>query len=183
MPRQARHFLLARFLSSDLFRFSAVAWDLALPEVSLCDQSATFACLYYHARILIHRSPLSRVPIVPLDAPARKICTEAARACIHIADAHRRCRPDHPLLFSQNPVFTAGMVIVVDLAGNTDNLCDTAPDLALIRTAIDVLRSQQQRWPSSEFYDRARRFGFNCSDIGRGPTLSANLMYQVVPGG
>ncbi|KAF8193968.1 fungal-specific transcription factor domain-containing protein [Mycena galopus ATCC 62051] len=129
-----------------------LAWDLALPDVLLGDQSAIFACIYYHARILIHRSTLTAVPIVPLDALARKMCTEAARACIGIADAQRRCRPDHPLLFSQNPVFTAGMALVVDLAGNTDNVRDPAPDLALIRTAIDVLRSQQQRWPSSEFY-------------------------------
>ncbi|KAF8193981.1 fungal-specific transcription factor domain-containing protein [Mycena galopus ATCC 62051] len=126
-----------------------LGWDPDFPDAALSDHAAALACLYYHARILVHRSTLTALPIVSLT-PTREICTGAARACIRIASTQRRRRPDYPLIFSQNPVFTAGMVLVLDLIANTGS--DTGPDLALIRKAINVLESQQQQWPSSQFY-------------------------------
>ncbi|KAJ7358414.1 fungal-specific transcription factor domain-containing protein [Mycena albidolilacea] len=126
-----------------------LAWDPDDPDAPLPDHAASLACFYHFTRILIHRHKLSSVPIAPLDPPTRTICMRAARACIRIADAHRRARPEHPLMFSQGPMFTAGVMLTLNLVDNGE---DAALDLALLQTAIDVLESQKQRWPSSGFF-------------------------------
>ncbi|KAF7355872.1 Zn(2)-C6 fungal-type domain-containing protein [Mycena venus] len=132
-----------------------LVWDPETPEVPLSDHAASLACFYHYTRILIHRSPLSALPVVPLDAPARDICAKAARACIRVADTHRHRSPTTPLMFSQSPVFTAGMILVLNMIGNgntSERYSDTAQDLAFVRMAIEVLESQRQRWPSSGFF-------------------------------
>ncbi|KAJ7776294.1 hypothetical protein B0H16DRAFT_1859199 [Mycena metata] len=68
--------------------------------------AAALVCLYYYTQITVHRRSLStNANRDPGEQPAReralKICTEAARACIRVADAHRRRKSAPPLIFSQ----------------------------------------------------------------------------------
>jgi hypothetical protein len=46
------------------------------------------------------------------DPQALGICAAAARACILVADTHRRRRPDNPLLFSQVPIQVHFLLLV-----------------------------------------------------------------------
>jgi hypothetical protein len=87
------------------------------------------------------------------------VCSEAARACINIADIHRRRRPDNPLFFgqvrvgpillsladltpfTQTAVFTSAMVLLLNTWDNSANVDDTSH----VHTAIEVLRSHEDR--------------------------------------
>ncbi|KAK7042695.1 Zn(2)-C6 fungal-type domain-containing protein [Favolaschia claudopus] len=141
-------------------------WDLDHVE-TISDHAASLACYYYYARILVRCSPLSGIPIKPLDLFERKKCTQAAYACIRVAEVQHRKRPEgYPLMFSQIPLFTAAMVLVITLttdAGHDELASDDAgegsvvskskskSDVTLLHVAIEILEAQQKWWPSSEF--------------------------------
>ncbi|KAJ6534118.1 fungal-specific transcription factor domain-containing protein [Mycena capillaripes] len=128
-------------------------WDPERSDVRFFDQSAVLHCFYYYVRILVHRPfiPVVFSMMEPNDV-ALGICTQAARACIQMADLQRRRRPSNPLLFSQSPIFTAAMILILDKWNTTDELRDPTSDLALIYTSIDILKTQQERWSSSESF-------------------------------
>ncbi|KAJ7624027.1 hypothetical protein DFH06DRAFT_755910 [Mycena polygramma] len=101
------------------------------------DQSAVLHCLYYYTRILIHRPFVPGLSLLHESNPdALGICTQAAKACICVADIHRRRRPNNPLLFRRR----------------TGELRDSRDDLALIYKAVGILETQQERWVSCEFF-------------------------------
>ncbi|KAJ6566112.1 fungal-specific transcription factor domain-containing protein [Mycena capillaripes] len=148
-----------------------LVWDADRLDTPSFAQAAALACLYHCTRILIHRPTITSAP---LDPRALDICTRSAYACIRITDAHRRRKPAQPLVFSQSAVFTAGMVLILSLRGarsatpndmdvnanaTSTNIGDTDAThtqrasiiLVGVRTAVDVLEAQQQRWPASSF--------------------------------
>ncbi|KAJ7884502.1 hypothetical protein B0H13DRAFT_916750 [Mycena leptocephala] len=89
-------------------------WPSDRPDTLFFEQSAVLQCLYYYTRMLIHRPFIPGVSsMVQSDPQALGICAAAARACILVADTHRR-RPNNPLLFSQSPVFTAAMILIMN---------------------------------------------------------------------
>ncbi|KAJ6540838.1 fungal-specific transcription factor domain-containing protein [Mycena vulgaris] len=129
-----------------------LVWDPARPEELFFDQSATLHCFYLYTRILVHRPFL---PAVHLQTPARfstvAICNEAAKACIQVADVQRRRRPDQPLLFSQPALFTSGMVLMLNMRHPGSQPEYKSRALAYVHTAVAVLKSHQERWPSCIF--------------------------------
>ncbi|KAJ7366071.1 fungal-specific transcription factor domain-containing protein [Mycena albidolilacea] len=131
-------------------------WDPDRPVSLFFDQSAALHCFYYYTRILIHRAFIPELyAITPPNPLALDICTEAARECIQVADVHRRRQPNgNPLPFSQSPIFTAAMMLIIAerIHAAHPESSDTTDDLALIYTSISILRAQQERWPSSEYF-------------------------------
>ncbi|KAJ7176194.1 fungal-specific transcription factor domain-containing protein [Mycena crocata] len=146
-----------------------LTWDPTRPKGSsaesqlFCTQSAALHCFYCYARILVHRPfiPGTSLFLEP-DPRALDRCTEAARSCIAAAEAHQRwSTADGLLMFSQTPLFTAAMVLVLRTRGSAngqtqpdhDILSDSeTDDKTRIHTAIAVLTVQRERWPSSEFF-------------------------------
>ncbi|KAJ7729941.1 fungal-specific transcription factor domain-containing protein [Mycena metata] len=122
-----------------------LGWGPHRTDTLFFDQSASLHCFHSYSQILIHRPfvPAKRLKTQP-DLRALRTCLEAARRCITIADIHRRRRPDNPLLFSQNPIFTAAMMLILNMWGRAQRPEDRARDLAHVRTAVDVLKSQEQ---------------------------------------
>ncbi|KAJ7692964.1 fungal-specific transcription factor domain-containing protein [Mycena olivaceomarginata] len=123
-------------------------WTPNLTDAPLfCDQSAALYCFYYYTRILIHRPlipvVLSASALPPSAILALGICASAARACVAVASTQLDRRPDDPL----TPVFTAAMLLVLNRWSGAGEV----GDLQLVRKAIEVLGSQQARWPSSGF--------------------------------
>ncbi|KAJ6472358.1 fungal-specific transcription factor domain-containing protein [Mycena vitilis] len=117
------------------------------------DQSAVLHCFYYYTRILIYRTFVPGLYRLHEPSPdALGICTQAAGGCISVADIHHRRRPTHPLLFSQNPIFTAAMILIINKWSRTDKPRDSADDFALIHKAVDILQCQRERWSSCEFF-------------------------------
>ncbi|KAJ7486872.1 fungal-specific transcription factor domain-containing protein [Mycena latifolia] len=128
-----------------------LVWDPAREDALFFDQSASLHCFYYYARILIHRPFLPAVRPGTKPEPAVSICNEAAWACINVADIQRRRSPDTPLLLSQTPVFTACMILLLNMWDEASEPHYPKEALAHIHTGIDVLKSQQERWPSAVF--------------------------------
>ncbi|KAJ7915216.1 fungal-specific transcription factor domain-containing protein [Mycena leptocephala] len=88
-------------------------WPSDHPDTLFFEQSAVLHCLYYYTRMLIHRPFIPGVSsMVQSDPQALGICAAAARACILVADTHRRRRPDNPLLFSQVPIQVHFLLLV-----------------------------------------------------------------------
>ncbi|KAJ6566757.1 fungal-specific transcription factor domain-containing protein [Mycena capillaripes] len=128
-------------------------WDPDCTDGIFLDQSAALYCFYYYTRIIIHRPFIPGVfTTMEPDAQALGICTEAAKACIGVASVQCRRRPRSPLFFSQSPVFTSAMVLVLNKWGSTNVLSSAADELSLVHQCIDILRTQHESWPSSEFF-------------------------------
>ncbi|KAJ7635834.1 fungal-specific transcription factor domain-containing protein [Mycena polygramma] len=138
-----------------------LTWDPDRREALFFDQSAALHCFYQYTCMLIHRpfipasrlkQPVNQSASVSLpELNALHACTNAARACLNVADIHRRRRPDTPLFFSQEPLFTAAMVFILDRWARPQRTDDGSRNLTEIHTVVDILRSQQPRWPSSGF--------------------------------
>ncbi|KAF7293585.1 Zn(2)-C6 fungal-type domain-containing protein [Mycena indigotica] len=98
-----------------------VLWnpDSLLEDDIFFDQSAALHCSYYHTRIVIHRPfiPAMRRESNPAHLPSLALCNTAARACSHVAEIQQKRRPNNPIWFSQTPLFTAGIVLLLNIWG------------------------------------------------------------------
>ncbi|KAJ6495231.1 hypothetical protein C8R45DRAFT_1133546 [Mycena sanguinolenta] len=118
------------------------------PDVLFFDQSAVLLCLGYYTRITINRPFVPGLSsLIPSNPRALGICTEAARACIRVAAIQQRRRPANPLIFSQSPIFTAAMMLIL-----TQSEVGIPTDMPIISTAIDIFKNQHRYWPSSGFF-------------------------------
>ncbi|KAJ7792224.1 hypothetical protein B0H14DRAFT_2931881 [Mycena olivaceomarginata] len=119
------------------------------------DQSAVLYCTYYHTRIIIHRPfiPAMRRASNPTHLPSLAICNTAARACSHVAQVQQQRRPNNPLWFSQTPLFTSGIVLLLNIWGGSGSgmakVNAAEKDLADVHRCMSVLSAQRQRWPSA----------------------------------
>ncbi|KAJ7496334.1 fungal-specific transcription factor domain-containing protein [Mycena galericulata] len=127
-------------------------WDPACPNDIFLDQSATLYCSYYVLQIFIHRPliPAMRGSSRPSSFPSLTICSNAARACISVAETQQRRRPKNPLIFGQTAVFTAGIVILLNMWGSNRTGRARDADLTDVHRCMHVLRAYKERWPSAE---------------------------------
>ncbi|KAJ6523985.1 fungal-specific transcription factor domain-containing protein [Mycena capillaripes] len=126
-------------------------WDPNRLDEVFFDQSAALYCFFYYTRILLHRPFIPGISsMAEPNGQASGICTEAARACINVAHVQHERRRDTPLLFSQSPVFTSAMILILTKWAN--ELSNQTDHMALVHKSISILKSQQERWPSSEFF-------------------------------
>ncbi|KAJ7358579.1 fungal-specific transcription factor domain-containing protein [Mycena albidolilacea] len=117
------------------------------------DQSAALHCFYDYIRMLLHRPFILGMSRTGQPNPrAQRICIKAACACISVANTHRLRRPDVPLFLSQNPLFTAAMVLILDMWAHPQHADERAQNIASVHIALEIFRSQQKRWPSSDFF-------------------------------
>nr|GAT52637.1 predicted protein [Mycena chlorophos] len=154
------------------------------------DQSATLHCMYYYIRILVHRRYLPSVAQssgTPPDTESIAICSTAARECIRVALRHSQIRPDTPIWLSQSPLFTSAMVLVLcarDHDGDDslpDSVIDVEGDLRLAEHAERLLRTQAERWPSSQFFADTLHQVLNMEDPAD-PNVNANPTQQSFTG-
>ncbi|KAJ6550405.1 fungal-specific transcription factor domain-containing protein [Mycena vulgaris] len=132
-------------------------WDPEHPiqDDTFFDQSAVLHCTYYHTRIIIHRPfiPAMRRAAHPTHLPSLAICNTAARACSHVAQIQQQRRPHNPLWFSQTPLFTAGIVLLLNIwggsGGGMGRIHAVEKDFVDVHRCMAVLKSQQQQWPAA----------------------------------
>ncbi|KAJ7610455.1 fungal-specific transcription factor domain-containing protein [Roridomyces roridus] len=128
-------------------------WDQTCPSDIFLDQSAALYCKYYLVQMLIHR------PFIPAirdttklvtTFPSLTICNNAARACIHIVETQQRRRPGNPVVFAQTALFTAGIVLLLNIwaAGAGGSGASRDADLRDVRRCVEVLRTHREYWPS-----------------------------------
>ncbi|KAK7036253.1 Zn(2)-C6 fungal-type domain-containing protein [Favolaschia claudopus] len=116
------------------------------------DQSAALYCNYYMTQILIHRPFIHRLrPSLTPSFPSLNVCNNAARACARVAEVHHRRRPAHPLIFAQSAIFTAGIVLLLNIWGTIRNgsIQDDSEDVADVRRCIEALKGYHRFWPSA----------------------------------
>ncbi|KAJ6492212.1 fungal-specific transcription factor domain-containing protein [Mycena sanguinolenta] len=120
-------------------------------EDSFFDQSAALWCNYYLTQILIHRPFIHKTPSSSAlkGFPSLTICNTAARACSHVAEIHHRRRPNNPLVFGQTAIFTAGIVLLLNIWGShrCGNIQDA--DFSNVHRCMGVLRAYNERWPAA----------------------------------
>ncbi|KAJ7734339.1 fungal-specific transcription factor domain-containing protein [Mycena maculata] len=125
-------------------------WDPDAPirDPIFFDQSAVLYCTYYHTRIIIHRPfiPAMRRAANPTHLPSLAICNTAARACSHVAQVQQQRRPHNPVWFSQTPLFTAGIVLLLNIWGGSKS---AERDLTDVHRCMTVLEAQRTQWPSA----------------------------------
>lgn len=73
----------------------SVRWDPNRENEAFFHQTAMLHSAYYHLQISVHRSFIPK-PSQPSSTslPSLTICTNAARACIHVLEAQNRRRPN-----------------------------------------------------------------------------------------
>lgn len=126
-------------------------WDASNPDDIFFDQSAALHCSYYLARIFTHRPfiPAIHGAAVPMSIPSLSVCNTAARACIHVAEIQHQSRPKNPLVFGQTAVFTAGVVLLLNVLGGDGLGRGAENDLADVQRCITILRAHKTRWAST----------------------------------
>ncbi|KAJ7264499.1 fungal-specific transcription factor domain-containing protein [Mycena haematopus] len=118
------------------------------------DQSAALWCNYYLTQILVHRPFIHTTPssaTLKQGFPSLTICNTAARACSHVAEIHHQRRPNNPLVFGHTAVFTAGIVLLLNIWGGhrTGNVPSQDSDFSDVHRCMRVLRAYNERWPAA----------------------------------
>ncbi|TFK49793.1 hypothetical protein OE88DRAFT_1755750 [Heliocybe sulcata] len=126
-------------------------WDPNREDEIFFQQSAMLYCNYYHLQILVHRPfiPLPRKPS-PLSFPSLAICTNAARSLSHVVDILRK-RSKQPLPQLVMPVFSAGLVLLLNIWGGKRSGLSTDPakEMAEVHKCMHVLKACEPRWHSA----------------------------------
>ncbi|KAI0666615.1 fungal-specific transcription factor domain-containing protein [Trametes maxima] len=122
-------------------------WDPHREDIDLLSQSGVLYCKYYQLQIFVHR------PFLPsarrssrLSLPSLAICTNAARSCVHIGDVQCQ-RTGKPLMYNRMPIFTAGIVLLLNLwagkrAGFTNH--SAAADVQKCMSMLKSLESESR---------------------------------------
>ncbi|KAM5539214.1 hypothetical protein V8D89_007087 [Ganoderma adspersum] len=123
-------------------------WDPTRENLLFLNQSANLHANYYQLQIAVHRPfiPSPRKPS-PLSFPSLAICTNAARSCIHVLDVQYN-RAGVPLFSNQMALFTAGIVLLLNIWGGKRSGLSTDPakEMADVHKCMKMLRTLEPRW-------------------------------------
>ncbi|KAJ7855898.1 fungal-specific transcription factor domain-containing protein [Mycena olivaceomarginata] len=124
-------------------------WDPVNPPQGIFfDQSATLHLTYNYVRIAIHRPFIHKATGELASQSARtslSICTSAARAVLHIADAWLSKLQRIPLPSLINPVFISGIILVLNMIATKRAGLSIDEDLVLVETAMEILKFTEYR--------------------------------------
>ncbi|KAJ6515140.1 fungal-specific transcription factor domain-containing protein [Mycena vitilis] len=129
-------------------------WNPTHEHPEFFEQSVVLYCNYYHLQILIHRAYIpSPKKMAPLAFPSLAICLNAARSCSHVIDIHRQRVGDKPLPLVQASVFTAAVVMLLNIwAGKRGGLAlstDSGKEMTEVHRCMQMLRGCETRWSSA----------------------------------
>ncbi|KAJ7701732.1 hypothetical protein B0H16DRAFT_1640447 [Mycena metata] len=156
-------------------------WDPNRRDEVFFDQSAYLHCAYYQVQMTIHRS---FIPTLREPFPSLAICTNAARACSHVAEIslHRRQSMATPQLM--NPVFTSGLILLLNVwsgkrTGLAPQMNSAIPE---VHKCMAMMQVCEKRWQvAGLFWDIL----YNLATIGQfplprtvPPTTSASMNTQ-----
>ncbi|EMD31523.1 hypothetical protein CERSUDRAFT_119740 [Gelatoporia subvermispora B] len=124
-------------------------WDPNRENLTFMNQSAHLYATYYQLQISVHRPfiPSPRKPS-PLSFPSLAICTNAARSCIHVLDVQHRRAGGIPMHQNQMALFTAGIVLLLNIWGGKRSglATDPAREMADVHKCMKMLKAMEPRW-------------------------------------
>ncbi|KAF8518234.1 fungal-specific transcription factor domain-containing protein [Gautieria morchelliformis] len=129
-------------------------WDPSNEFSVFFQQSAILYATYYHIQILVHRPFIPRPgKPAPLSFPSLAICTNAARSCSQVLQAHRsKCDPGaapHLMFYA----FTSGLVLLLNIWGThrPGHAAQRPPDADMpmhdVHMCMQFLKAAENRWP------------------------------------
>ncbi|KAJ7599108.1 fungal-specific transcription factor domain-containing protein [Mycena floridula] len=135
-------------------------WDPNREDPVLFAQSVSVNSGFCQLQILIHRPTLSASRI---SFSSLAICSNAARRCASILDAHRR-RSAYPTPFALGHAFTAGVVLLLQAWTGKQAGLSVPPQrqMADVQKCLDYLTLCETRW------SLAGRFRDILVDLGQG---------------
>ncbi|KAJ7158990.1 hypothetical protein C8R43DRAFT_1124626 [Mycena crocata] len=77
------------------------------------------------------------------------ICNNAARSCISVAEAQQSRRPNNPFLFGHTAMFTACVILALDMLGISRSRAEHDADVADVQRCMRVPRTYEPHWPSA----------------------------------
>ncbi|RPD54024.1 hypothetical protein L227DRAFT_512443 [Lentinus tigrinus ALCF2SS1-6] len=124
-------------------------WDPNRENVLFLHQSATLYANYYLLQICIHR-PFIPSPRKPsrLTLPSLAICTNAARSCTHVLDIQMQ-RTGTPLLLNRMPLFTAGLVLLLNMWGGKRSGLSNQSTMVDVHKCMNMLKRLEQHTHSA----------------------------------
>ncbi|KAJ6581532.1 fungal-specific transcription factor domain-containing protein [Mycena capillaripes] len=151
-------------------------WNPTHENADFFEQSVALYCSYYQLQILIHRAYIpSPKKMAPVAFPSLAICLNAARSCSHVVDIHRQRTGGKPLPLVQAAVFTAGLVMLLNIwAGKRGGLAlttDSGQEMTEVQRCMQVLRGCETRWQSA---GRLWDVLFDLASVGQLPLPAAN---------
>ncbi|KAJ7120003.1 fungal-specific transcription factor domain-containing protein [Mycena filopes] len=158
-------------------------WDADRADSVFFQQSVALYCGYYHVQITTHRPfiPMIR-PAAPTALPSLAICTNAARACSHVADVWcRRMGRDRPSIIILPALTTVGVVLLLNVwSGRRTGLAphmNTA--IAEVHKVMQAIRVFEKRWQMAGlFWDILNEL----ANVGRVPLpVPADPSTSVLP--
>lgn len=125
-------------------------WDPSKEFSVFFQQSAILYATYYHIQILVHRPFIPRPgKPAPLSFPSLAICTNAAKSCSQVLQAHRRkCdagSAPHLMFYA----FTSGLVLLLNIWGMRKqgqcNTGDTGTPMHDVHMCMQFLKAAENR--------------------------------------
>ncbi|KAJ7168986.1 hypothetical protein C8R46DRAFT_1093013 [Mycena filopes] len=134
-------------------------WAPDIADDTFFDQAAILQCTAQHTRIIIHRPFIPAMRRAsPTHLPSLAICNTAARACSHVAQVQQERRPNNPIWFSQTPLFTSSIVLLLNIWGGSNSDSGTRlgqsvteKDLGDVHRCMAVLSAQRRQYVSFHF--------------------------------
>ncbi|RPD52801.1 hypothetical protein L227DRAFT_646228 [Lentinus tigrinus ALCF2SS1-6] len=119
-------------------------WDPDREDRVFFDQSATLYAYYYLLQIAIHRPFMSARKPSQLTLPSLVICTNAARSCTHVIGVQMK-RTGTALILNRIPLFTAGLVLLLNYWGKKRSGQSDPSMLADLHNCMNVLKQLENQ--------------------------------------
>ncbi|THU78289.1 hypothetical protein K435DRAFT_973589 [Dendrothele bispora CBS 962.96] len=130
-------------------------WDIDHLNETFFSQSAVLYTMYYWVRIQIHRRFIPRPgQKSEVSLPSLTICTNAARSCIKVCDAHCQKKTFPYGEFMMIPLFNSAMILTVNLWRATQNNANAntlasfnpSKELAEIYKCVELIRIYEPKY-------------------------------------
>jgi hypothetical protein len=156
---------ITTYFTSYIYEDIAVRWDPKREDATFFHQSAALYSIYYQLQIVVHRPFIPQSgKQSPIALSSLAICTNAARACSRVVDAHQLRRNGRvsiqtvricPLLstssltLDQMAAFSSGMVLLLNIWGSKCNgiVLDPAKEMTDVHRCMNVLKQCESRFP------------------------------------
>ncbi|CAK5270071.1 unnamed protein product [Mycena citricolor] len=113
-------------------------------------QSVALHCHYHFVQMITHRPflPILRMD-PPTNLPSLAICTNAARACVRVADAWLNRCPESPIVYIINPLCMAAIMLIITTISNRSTVADASRagvDIPEVDRVSRIIATMETRW-------------------------------------